>query len=302
MSPRPPKPLVTPGGPLATVAVGALVGLIRALPAGARAALFRGLGRLVFALGIRRRVALENLSHAFPEKALAERRAIAREAYETMALAALDAVTSDLVPQAELERAVEVLDWKGLDARLFGGQPTVVASAHFGSWELVAEVMARRGARFSAVVRPLAGAFNARVVRLRQRAGVGLILQRGALRGMLATLGRGETVVQLVDQSVPAKQGVFVPFLGRPASTSPAAAAAAIRSGAPLYVVLAAREGRRLTMQVEGPLQAPPEGEFRERVATLTAAIAQVLERAIRARPGQWLWLHRRWKETPPAP
>lgn len=299
MSPPKPKPLVTPGGPIATAAVGALVGLLRALPRRFREALFRGLGRLVFALGVRRRVALDNLAHAFPEKTEPERRAIAREAYQTMALAALEAVTSDQVPNAELERAVEVLDWKGLDARLFGGLPTVVASAHFGSWELFAEVMARRGARFSAVVRPLSGAFNAKVVQLRQRAGVGLILQRGALRGMLAALGRGETVVQLVDQSVPARQGVFVPFLGRPASTSPAAAAAAIRSDAPVYVVLAARDGGRLTMMVEGPLHAPTQGEFREQVAALTATIAQVLERGIRARPGQWLWLHRRWKERP---
>lgn len=256
--------------------------------------------QLAFALGIRRSVALDNLKHAFPEKTDADRLEIARGVYRSLALAAIEAVTSDLLPDDELNRAVEVADWKGLDALLDARQPVLVASAHLGSWELFAEVMARRRYVFSAVVRPLAGAFNEWVVNNRKAAGVELILQRGALRKMLAALERGRAVVQLIDQVLPAKDGVFVPFFGRLASTTPAVSMAARVSKAPVYVVAAVREGERLRMFVEGPVPFVDSGDRDRDLTTHTAALTAIVEGLIRKYPDQWLWLHRRWKVAPP--
>jgi KDO2-lipid IV(A) lauroyltransferase len=297
----PARPVVTPGGPVGRFFVGLVLRVVRALSPRARERLAGFVASLAWTLRIRRRVALDNLALAFPEKPARERVAIARAAYRTMALAALEAVTSDLLPDTELQRAVSVVDWKGLDVLLERRQPVLVASAHFGSWELFAEVMARRGIAFAAVVRPLAGAFNEWVVENRRRAGVELILQRGALGNMLKALKRGLAVVQLVDQSLPAKDAVFVPFFGRLASTTPALSMAAIRSKAPVYVVLAERqEGGGLSMRVEGPIPVPDTGDRRADLVAHTAAVTRVIEDAIRARPDQWLWLHRRWKVAPP--
>jgi len=298
---KPARPAVTPGGPVGRLVVGLVVRLVRALSPRARARLAAFVAALAWTLRIRRRVALDNLALAFPERSPAEREAVAQGAYRTMALAALEAVTSDLLSDAEVARAVAVVDWKGLDVLLDTRQPVLIASAHFGSWELFAEVMARRGIAFAAVVRPLAGAFNEWVVENRRRAGVELILQRGALGNMLKALKRGLAVVQLVDQSLPAKDGVFVPFFGRLASTTPALSMAAIRSKAPVYVVLAARDGDALSMTVEGPIPVPDTGDRRADLTAHTAAVTRVIEQAIRARPDQWLWLHRRWKVAAPS-
>jgi KDO2-lipid IV(A) lauroyltransferase len=297
----PARPAVTPGGPVGRLVVGAFLRLVRALSPRARARVAHAIAAVAWALRVRRRVTLDNLARALPELSAPRRAAVARGAYRTMALAAVEAVTSDLLPAAELERAVAVVDWKGLDVLLATRQPVLIASAHFGSWELFAEVMARRGIAFAAVVRPLSGAFNEWVVENRRRAGVELILQRGALANMLKALKRGLAVVQLVDQSLPARQGVFVPFFGRPTCTTPALSMAALRSGAPVYVVLAARgEGGALSMSVEGPIPVPDTGDRRADLTAHTAAVTRVIEAAIRARPEQWLWLHRRWKVAPP--
>jgi KDO2-lipid IV(A) lauroyltransferase len=298
---KPAKPAVTPGGPVGRLVVGLVLRLVRALSSRTRERLAGLVAALAWTLRIRRRVALDNLAHAFPEKPLAERVAIAKGAYRTMALAALEAVTSDLLPDAELQRVVSVVDWKGLDVLFDNRQPVLLASAHFGSWELFAEVMTRRGVACSAVVRPLAGAFNEWVVENRQRAGMELILQRGALSNMLKALKRGRAVVQLVDQSLPAKDGVFVPFFGRLASTTPALSMAAIRSKAPVYVVLASRDADGLRMMVEGPVPVPDTGDRRADLTAHIAAITRIIEDGIRARPQQWLWLHRRWKVAPPS-
>jgi Kdo2-lipid IVA lauroyltransferase/acyltransferase len=298
-----PRSAVTPGGPLASALAALLLGVLRALPASARTALARLVARCAWLLAIRRQVTLDNLGRAFPEKPEAERLQIARQAYANMALAAVESICSDLIPDAQLQTAVDAGNtgsWATLQALLLSRQPVLIASAHFGSWELFAEVMARRKFAFSAVVRPLAGAFNARVVAAREKAGVELILQRGAMRGIFAALKQGRAVVQLIDQSLPAKHGVFVPFFGQPASTTPSLSLAALRTGAPVYVVLAPREGKNLKMIVEGPIPLPNTGNRDADLTAHTATLTAIIERAIREHPDQWLWLHRRWKVKPP--
>lgn len=294
------KPDITPGGPLGRLVVGLVMRWLRWLSPATRRALAFFVAKVAFVLGIRRGVALDNLTHAFPEKPEAERLEIARGVYRSLALAAIEAVTSDLLSDQELERAVEIVDWKGLDVVLEAHQPVLIASAHLGSWELFAEVMARRKIALSAVVRPLAGAFNEWVVNNRKGAGVELILQRGALRKMLAALERGRAVVQLIDQVLPAKDGVFVPFFGRLASTTPAVSMAARVSKAPVYVVAAVREGERLRMFVEGPVPFVETGDRDRDLTAHTATLTAIIEGLIRRYPDQWLWLHRRWKVAPP--
>lgn len=296
----PRKPDITPGGPLGRAAVSTLLRWVRWLEPATRARLAAFVAGLAWLLGLRRRVALDNLAHAFPEKSDAERRTIARGVYQSLALAGLDAVTSDLLPDGELEQLVRIPDWKGLDRLLDARAPVLIASAHLGSWELFAEVMARRGCQLSAVVRPLAGAFNEWVVKNRKHAGVELILQRGALRNMLSALERGRAVVQLIDQVLPAKDGVFVPFFGRLASTTPAIAMAARVSNAPVYVVAAVREADHLTMFVEGPVPMVTTDARDSDLARNTETLTAIIEGLIRRYPAQWLWLHRRWKVKPP--
>ena len=55
---------------------------------------------------------------------------------------------------------------------------------------------------------------------VRNKTGVELIDKRRALRPVLSALGQGRIVGILLDQNASRREGVFVPFFGRPASTS----------------------------------------------------------------------------------
>jgi Kdo2-lipid IVA lauroyltransferase/acyltransferase len=282
---------------LARWAVQSMLFVLRSIPAKSLSNFAKVLAWCVFQLGIRRKVTLDNLRQAFPEKSESEVRRIAKASYSFMAQAALEAVTSDALSDAQIsQKVLPTTEWKGLDVLLAAHKPCLIASAHFGSWELFAEVMSRKGHLMSAVVRPLTGAFNEAIVQNRMKAGIELILQRGALANMLSALKRNRVVIQLIDQSLHSRSALFPQFFGRAASTTGAVSIAAIKTGIPVFVVLARREGDCLQLIVEGPVAIPPHQNTRERVRLHTQELTSLLEKHIRQTPEQWLWLHRRWK------
>jgi KDO2-lipid IV(A) lauroyltransferase len=150
------------------------------------------------------------------------------------------------------------------------------------------------------VVRPLRGALNEQIVRARLESGLRLIAARGAIRGMLRALSEGGVVCMLVDQVMPLHKGVFVPFFGRPASTSPGLSAAARRTGAPVLVGVSIRDHDVLRIHLEGPFPVPHTDDIDADIRAHTAEITAAIEQLIRRHPEQWLWLHRRWKVRPP--
>lgn len=293
---------VRPPNRLATLAVRGLVRALMAMGARGRAGTAAAVGKLTYGLGIRRAVTEDNLRQAYPDWDAAEIRRVARAAYVNMARAVLDGITSPELTDAQA--APLLLDGPGAEAffeAARSGKGAIFATAHFGSWELLGDLLLRRGVPLSAVVRPLSGALNSRIVEARLRSGMHLIHPRGAIASVCRALEEGRVVGVLPDQVAPADRGVFVPFFGRPACTAPALAVAAVRTGAPVFVACAHRVDDRLSFSSLPPMYASDTGDERADVAALLARVTRGIEQHVRAHPEQWLWLHRRWKVAPPA-
>ena len=138
---------------------------------------------------------------------------------------------------------------------------------------------------------------------MRRKTGAALIDKRGALRPVLETLRRGGGMVGiLLDQNAARREGVFVPFFGRAASTSRSVALLAVRTGAPVVPIFIRREapGRHRVL-VEPALPPPTANDPEQAIVELTARCTQTIEAAIRSTPEQWLWSHDRWRTRPPA-
>lgn len=294
---RPPKPHFVPPGPLAGRTADAALWLVRRLSARGRARLAGWVGDLAWALRIRRRITEDNLRHALPELPAGEREAIARGAYRNMALAAIEALT----PEAAQAHSVRADEREPFWQAVRSGEGVLAASAHLGSWEVLGEALCRRGVPLSVVVRPLKGALNARIVQGRLEAGMALISPRRAMPDSLGALRAGRTVVMLIDQVLPAAQGVFVPFFGRPASTNPGLSLVAARSGKPVYLLANVRDpDGTIRVVTDGPYPLVRTGDLRRDLEVHTATLTAAIEALIRRYPAQWLWLHRRWKVSPP--
>ena len=105
----------------------------------------------------------------------------------------------------------------------------------------------------------------------------------------------------LIDQKL--NEGIAVPFFGRPAMTTPAPAQMATRFNAAVVVGYAERLGpARYRLHAElVDLPKPSERSPKARKAADLEAMTmlnRMIERQIRASPGEWFWLHRRWPES----
>jgi KDO2-lipid IV(A) lauroyltransferase len=113
-------------------------------------------------------------------------------------------------------------------------------------------------------------------------------------RSLFSLLRRGGTGAMLVDQKM--NDGIPVPFFGRDAMTAPAIAQFAIRLGTTLVPARTERlNGARFRITVFPPLDVPTTGDRTADELKLMTRINAMIEGWIRAKPEEWLWLHRRW-------
>ncbi len=286
-----------------TAAIRVLFGMANLLPRRALLALGSAAGLAWYALDPRhRRVAAENLRAAFGDALPPpESRRIVRRCWSHYGRTLLDTLAFERFSPAS---AGSLVRYEGLDhvrAAYRRGRGVLVFSAHFGHWELVALMQGHLGMPLHMVTRPLDNpALESLLRRLRAGSGNTVVHRRNAVREMLLALRGGEGVAILIDQDAHAA-GVFVPFFGRPASTTRTLALLALKTGAAVIPVFSVPEddtGYRVVY--EPPVEIRDTGDREHDVRTITEDCTRIIERWVRLHPELWLWMHRRWKTPPP--
>jgi Kdo2-lipid IVA lauroyltransferase/acyltransferase len=244
-----------------------------------------------------RRTARRNLEMAYPEKTAAEREAIIDEVFRS--IARLIYVFARF-PRMDRTNISDWIRYEGLENYLDAkksGSGILVATAHFGNWELSAFAHALMTEPMHVMIRPLDNpAIDRLVEHRRQLSGNRLISKRDAARAVLRALQQNQAVGILIDQNTSLEEGAFVNFFGVPACANTGFAKIASRTGAaviPGFAVWSEKERRYI-------LRFRPAVPMTGDTAEDTQRIHSKLEEAIREYPGQWLWIHRRWKTRPP--
>ncbi len=249
------------------------------------------------------RVALTNLEIAFPESDAAWRRTTMRAAWEN-----LGRVVAEYPHLAALKRTASGPGWEIAHAEIVEeiarkGGPTIFVSGHIANWELLPPVAGAHGISLASVYRaPTNPRIDAMIMRFREQALAPLIaplFPKGSdgARATLAHLKRGGHLGMLLDQKM--NDGIEARLFGRPAMTAPALAQLALRHRCPVVPGRAMRIGpARYRFEAEPPLPLPDTGDRSADVAALTQTVNDTLERWIRDRPGEWLWLHRRFPKS----
>ena len=276
-----------------------LKGLLRVLPHETARGFGRAVGSLGHALDKRHReVALRNLELALPEIGPEERRRLVRDCFRHFGAALCDAISSTRFDDREICERFTLEGWENVEAADRPGKGFFVLSPHLGFWEMVPPLIGLYRGRMNIVMRPPDNPFLDKELRfLRERFGNTVIPKRGAARRMMEALRQGAIVGILIDQRVQAKEGIEVPFFGRPALTTPVLARLSLRTGAPVLPVALFPEPKgRYRFIAHPPIFPPPGEEGDEAVTGLTRRYLEVAEQDIRSHPEQWLWMHRRWE------
>ncbi len=263
------------------------------------------LGVLVWVLRIRRRVVLDNLRLAFPQKTEAERRAIARATFVNLGRMISDFVRLPFLGREELERIFEYRGWESYLAAKSRGKGVIACTAHFGNFEVLAAAHTLRGVPITMISRQMGKSGANDLWRaLRQRSGVeDLVVTRGStLSAAVRSIKAGRALGYVIDQNQPQRHAIVPTFFGVPAATAATPAVLALRSGAAVVFVISYPLGDgRHRVEIEGPLDVPDTGDRDRDVLAFVQDLNDRLERQVRAHPEQWYWLHRRWKTRPPA-
>ena len=260
---------------------------------------------LAWVARIRRRVVLDNLRLAFPEKPEAERRAIARATYRQLGRMAPEFLLVPRLTPAELERVFVYDGWERFERAFALGRGVIVCTAHFGNFDLLAAAQTRRGTPITMISRSMGNNFFNDLLRAaRQRSGVeDLVVTKGqTMRAAIRALKSGRVLGYVYDQN----QGVrpiFPTFFGVPAATTATPAYLARRTGAAVIFTVSVPLGDgRHKVVIEGPLELPDSGDRDADDLAFMQQLNDRLEAWIRRHPDRWYWLHRRWKTRPPPP
>lgn len=277
---------------LVNLAARGLIGLALALPYPWRVGFVGWLMRRVIGpfAGYRQR-ALENLAQIWPEKPEAERRAIAEASLDNAGRTLIENYSTR--PFTARARGIEPQGpgYAALTAARNARRPVILVSGHFGNYEAARASLVARGFDIGGLYRNLSNRFfNAHYVKTMQAFGGPVFPQgRAGTAGFVRHLKEGGQLVLLFDQDVPGAP--VLPFLGHPARTAFSAADLALRLKAELIPFFATRQPDGLGFSVD--LDAPVPHTDAE---AMTLAITRALEARIAAHPGQWFWIHRRWK------
>ncbi|MDR2578073.1 MAG: lysophospholipid acyltransferase family protein [Chitinispirillales bacterium] len=251
-------------------------------------------GRVLYALGVYRKVVRKNFDHVGIWKH-GEVRKITLRLYRNIGRYAVDFLRGGgrLPPYRLVDEHIYN------DARA-GGKGMIIVLAHFGNWELLAAIFGRQVDDLNVVAKPMRNPLTEKwLLKKRTALSVETIYTKNALRGMLSAIKRNGIVAMLIDQHLGKNMGTPTPFLGKTASTVRTAAGLAHKTGAvalPVYAIMDS-DG---SYSINFTKTEPPNSDSADEESIISAIQAlhnDIISQWIIKHPDHWFgWFHRRFK------
>ncbi len=239
-------------------------------------------------------IARRNLAAVFPEKSTEEHEKILLGMWDN-----LGRVAAEYPHLHRIWDRVEMAGAEHVDAVRRSGKPSIFFAGHLANWEIPPIAAKKAGLDFNLVYRKPNNPGVDSLLRHARNSGASGQIKKGAegARAMIAVLRKNGLLGIMMDQKL--NEGMAIPFFGRDAMTAPAIASFALKFDCPVYPVRIERlPGGRFKMTILPPLDLVRSGDKELDTRNLLVEINRLFESWIRARPEQWLWIHRRWPDA----
>jgi Kdo2-lipid IVA lauroyltransferase/acyltransferase len=260
---------------------------------------------LVYRLGAkRRRITMNNLKIAFPEKTLQERKRIARAAYTHFGRLIAESAMI-LAGKITREKLLNMVDGEQMqklrDLEAATDKGILFISGHLGNFELLAHYTGLRCKKGGYVVARQGNnrRIDEKIVKpMRESFGNQVVYKSRALPRIARALRSGLHAGLLVDIRANKGEGVPVRFFGKKTLALKSSAYLQLKLGMPVVPLTLVRTdtGRYRLIVSEPVLWKNDDRPAEEQIAELTQIHQTALEKLIRQYPEQWLWMHNRWK------
>jgi KDO2-lipid IV(A) lauroyltransferase len=249
---------------------------------------------------IRRSTVEENLQTAFPQLTPHQRQSIALAMWEHLLVMVVEiAHAPRKIHRANWRTHLHMPEMAAIVRRLLDRRPVVIISGHLGNFEMGGYLLGLHGFRTHTIARPLDNPYLDRWVNeFRAATGQYILPKHGSSQQIEDLLAAGGTLVLLGDQHA-GEGACWVEFFGRRASTHKAVALFTLAGNAPTLTGCVYRVDRPMHFELRvAELVDPADAQFSlGSIPLLTQWYTRCLEDLIRQAPGQYWWLHRRWRE-----
>jgi KDO2-lipid IV(A) lauroyltransferase len=235
------------------------------------------------------------------EKSETEIKALAREVFVMMGKNAGDIMRAFKVDNLEDFNKIRIANRPDIAEQAFAkGKGVIFLTAHLGAFEFVATELAFRGYKPLIIGTPMKDKrLNNLLWEQRNKLGASAIERGKETVRLIKTLKSGGTITILIDQDTRVKS-VFVDFFGIPCATPIGATLLALKTGAAIVPVFYhLREDGMQEVNFYPEVELIITGDEETDMKVNTQRLNDVIEAEIRKHPGQWLWLHERWKTKP---
>lgn len=278
-----------------------LYGLFRILPIDIASGIGGRIARLFGPLTKAHRTGARNLAQALPELSQREKRDALNQVWDNLGRVMAEyGALARLWRDGQNER-VEVIGAEHVQVLADAQSPAIIFSGHIANWEVTALTVGWITKPPALVYRAPNNPLIEGLLRKVRGDATSALIPKGArgARSIMRTLREGGFVMMAVDQKM--NTGLPIPFFGRDAMTGDAIARLAKRYNCAIIPMVTERmDGCRFRVTFEEPwhVDTAHDADSDAEINRILHRVNDSLERWIRARPGQWLWLHNRWPKS----
>ncbi len=249
-------------------------------------------------IGYRKKVVLDNLRHAFPEKTEKERIRIGKDFYLNFIDNFIETLKVLSANEDFLKKHFVIENPELFDHFFSQNRKCQVVMGHNFNWEVANATMPLRVPyKFLVVYMPVTNKSIDRLfLKIRSRTGTQLLPATSLSRAIIPYRKDKYLLALVADQApVNLEKSYWANFLNRPTPFIQAPEKGAMVGDIPVIFAMMHKEKRgyyrsRISLLSDHSAQRH-EGE-------ITLAYIRILEQSIRENPSMWLWSHRRWKHA----
>jgi len=253
---------------------------------------------LYHVFGYRKKIILQNLRNAFPEKTEKELGVLCRKFYRHLCDTVFEGLMCFTISRKNLMQHIRCSNPEMIDSYFEKGKSVIIAIGHYGSWEFfLTGLNALIKHQLVIIYTPLTNPFmEKKMMTSRESFGTRMISKSEVKSFFEEKQSQPTATLFAIDQwPAKAKKPYWMNFLNQETAVAYGTEKFAKDSGqVVLYASIRKEKRGHYAISFCPVSDHPKETSY----GFITESVTQLLEKDIRNQPEYWLWSHRRWKQT----